>query len=150
MSATPQNAAVGFNPQSADLGISAARKAATSPVTYPPGHEALQALLAFSSLHEQIRQRKALENRSGEATEDVWELEQFVLDEVLQLVAERALTITGANGVAIALAQDNAVPLPAPSRRILGCAWIRTLDFRGRASVLGGSSAAMTLRRIRE
>jgi len=109
MSATPQNAAVGFNPQSADLGISAARKAATSPVTYPPGHEALQALLAFSSLHEQIRQRKALENRSGEATEDVWELEQFVLDEVLQLVAERALTITGANGVAIALAQDNAI-----------------------------------------
>ena len=109
MSATPQNAAVGFNPQSADLGISAPRTAATSPVTYPPGHEALQALLAFSSLHEQIRQRKALETRSGEATEDVWELEQFVLDEVLQLVAERALTITGANGVAIAVAQDNAI-----------------------------------------
>jgi N-acetylmuramoyl-L-alanine amidase/putative methionine-R-sulfoxide reductase with GAF domain len=108
MSATPQNA-VGFNPESADLGMSAARKAPTSPVTYPPGQEALQALLAFSSLHEQIRQRKVLENRSGEATADVWELEQFVLDEVLQLVAERALTITGANGVAIALAQDNAI-----------------------------------------
>src|SRR5438094_3218391 len=109
MSASPQNAAVGSNPEPADPGISAQRETSTSRVTYPPGHEALQALLAFSSLHEQIRQRKALENRSGEATEDVWELEQFVLDEVLQLVAERALTITGANGVAIALAQDNAI-----------------------------------------
>jgi N-acetylmuramoyl-L-alanine amidase len=42
-------------------------------------------------------------------TDDVWELEQFVLDEVLQLVAERALTITGADGVAIALAEGNAI-----------------------------------------
>src|SRR5439155_1277 len=64
----------------------------------------------FSSLHEQIRQRNARENRyDRQASEDVWELEQFVLDEVLQLVAERALTITGADGVAIALAQDNAI-----------------------------------------
>jgi N-acetylmuramoyl-L-alanine amidase len=110
MSASPQNANVGMNPESADLGISPTTQAATSPVTYVPGHEALQALLAFSSLHEQIRQRKVREQRSGRApAEDVWELEQFVLDEVLQLVAERALTITGADGVAIALAQDNAI-----------------------------------------
>jgi len=110
MSASPQNAAVGPNPESADPGISAARETAASPVTYAPGHEALQALLAFSSLHEQIRQRKARESRYDRQTsEDVWELEQFVLDEVLQLVAERALTITGADGVAIALAQDNAI-----------------------------------------
>src|SRR5437879_3193602 len=110
MSASPQNAAVGSNPEPADPGISAQRETSTSRVTYAPGHEALQALLAFSSLHEQIRQRKARENRHDrQASEDVWELEQFVLDEVLQLVAERALTITGADGVAIALSQDNAI-----------------------------------------
>src|SRR5437016_375885 len=110
MSASPQNAAVGSNPEPADPGISAQRETSTSRVTYAPGHEALQALLAFSSLHEQIRQRKARENRHDrQASEDVWELEQFVLDEVCQLVAERALTITGADGVAIALAQDNAI-----------------------------------------
>ena len=110
MSASPQNAAVGSNPEPADPGISAQRETSTSRVTYAPGHEALQALLAFSSLHEQIRQRNARENRyDRQASEDVWELEQFVLDEVLQLVAERALTITGADGVAIALAQDNAI-----------------------------------------
>src|SRR5438874_7729970 len=110
MSASPQNAAVGSNPEPADPGISAQRETSTSRVTYAPGHEALQALLAFSSLHEQIRQRKARESRfDRQASEDVWELEQFVLDEVLQLVAERARTITGADGVAIALAQDNAI-----------------------------------------
>jgi N-acetylmuramoyl-L-alanine amidase len=110
MSASRQNAAVGSNPEPADPGISAQRETSTSQVTYAPGHEALQALLAFSSLHEQIRQRKARENRNDrQASADVWELEQFVLDEVLHLVAERALTITGADGVAIALAQDNAI-----------------------------------------
>lgn len=76
-----------------------------------PGHEALQALLAFSSLHEQIRKRREQEMRRGTQVnaEDVWQLEQFVLDEVLQLVAERALAITGADGVAIALADGNAI-----------------------------------------
>ena len=76
----------------------------------PAGHEALQALLAFSSLHEQIRLRRARELRAGRSNPaDVWELEQFVLDEVLQLVAERALAITGADGIAIALAEDEAI-----------------------------------------
>src|SRR5256714_173440 len=76
-----------------------------------PGHEALQALLAFSSLHEQIRHRRAREVRRGVrlGPDDVWELEQFVLDEVLQLVAERALAITGADGIAIALAEGDAI-----------------------------------------
>ena len=36
-------------------------------------------------------------------------MEHFVLDEVLQLVAERALSITGADGVAIALAEADAI-----------------------------------------
>jgi N-acetylmuramoyl-L-alanine amidase len=82
----------------------------------PAGHEALQALLAFSSLHEQIRQRRARELRAGHpSTADAWELEQFVLDEVLLLVAERALAVTGADGIAIALAEDDAIVCRASS-----------------------------------
>ena len=73
------------------------------------GHEALQALLAFSSLHEQLRQRRAIEKSGVPLDADVWQLEQFVLDEVLQLVAERALTLTGADGIAIAMAEGNAI-----------------------------------------
>ena len=80
-----------------------------SPPEHVPGHEALQALLAFSSLHEQLRQRRALEKSGVPLDADVWQLEQFVLDEVLQLVAERALTLTGADGVAIAMAEGNAI-----------------------------------------
>src|ERR1700733_10536875 len=72
------------------------------------GHEALQALLAFSALHEQIRTRRAKTDNDSDPGDD-FQLEQFVLDEVLQLVAERALAITGADGVAVALAQDNAI-----------------------------------------
>ena len=95
--------------ENAVLSSSAGSRSAASSVTHAPGHEALQALLAFSSLHEQIRQRRALE-RSGEPlSADVWQLEQFVLDEVLQLVAERALTLTGADGVAVAMAEGDAI-----------------------------------------
>ncbi|HKH98951.1 MAG TPA: N-acetylmuramoyl-L-alanine amidase [Candidatus Sulfotelmatobacter sp.] len=80
--------------------------------------DALQALLAFSVLHEQVRRRKALEaghNRfnAGVQTAEFDEGEQFVLDEVLQLVAERALAITGADGLAIALAEDDEIVLRA-------------------------------------
>jgi len=73
----------------------------------PASAEALQALLAFSALHQQIRQRRAHENQNAPA--DAWQLEHFVLDEVLQLVAERALAITGADGIAIALAEGDAI-----------------------------------------
>jgi N-acetylmuramoyl-L-alanine amidase len=88
------------------------------PVDHVPGHEALQALLAFSSLHEQLRQRRALERSGVPLDADVWQLEQFVLDEVLQLVAERALTLTGADGVAIAMAEGNAIVCRATSGTI--------------------------------
>jgi N-acetylmuramoyl-L-alanine amidase/putative methionine-R-sulfoxide reductase with GAF domain len=75
--------------------------------------EALQALLAFSTLHEQIRRRRVEEARSyatgPRAAHDGWEYEQFVLDEVLQLVAERAQAITGADGIAIALAEGDEI-----------------------------------------
>ena len=123
MSANPHNPSLGLSGESSpgnrlpDDGLTgsvassspAASRPAPSFLTHAPGHEALQALLAFSSLHEQIRQRRALE-RSGEAlSADVWQLEQFVLDEVLQLVAERALTLTGADGVAVAMAEEDAI-----------------------------------------
>jgi N-acetylmuramoyl-L-alanine amidase/putative methionine-R-sulfoxide reductase with GAF domain len=75
--------------------------------------EALQALLAFSTLHDQIRRRRAEGARryaEGQGSPDnSWEYEQFVLDEVLRLVAERAQTITGADGIAIALAEDDEI-----------------------------------------
>ncbi len=99
-----------------------------------PTHEALQALLAFSSLHEQIRQRRIDDKHDEKHAEkhdrvvptgDVWELEQFVLDEVLQLVSDRALAITGADGVAIALADGNAIVCRASSGTIAPDAGVR-------------------------
>jgi len=89
-----------------------------------PGRgNALQALLAFSALHQQIRRRRALaaENSGFETIGRVTEFEageQFVLDEVLQLVAERAIAITGADGLGIALAENNEIVLRASAGAI--------------------------------
>jgi N-acetylmuramoyl-L-alanine amidase len=73
--------------------------------------DALESLLAFSALHQQIRSRRQRgpENETQLRGENSGQLEQFVLDEVLQLVAERALTMIGADGVAIALAAQDAI-----------------------------------------
>jgi len=85
--------------------------------------DALQALLAFSALHQQIRRRRALSLPSdgfetiGRVTE-FEASEQFVLDEVLQLVAERAISITGADGLGIALAENNEIVLRASAGAI--------------------------------
>jgi N-acetylmuramoyl-L-alanine amidase/putative methionine-R-sulfoxide reductase with GAF domain len=89
----------------------------------PFGGDALQALLAFSALHQQVRQRRALASRhkgfetvprAAEFEQTEFEKEeQFVLDEVLQLVAERAIAITGADGLGIALAENNEIVLRA-------------------------------------
>ena len=84
----------------------------------PRNCDALQALLAFSALHEQVRRRKALAARNagfdaGPPVAEFEQGEQFVLDEVLQLVAERAVAITGADGLAIALAENNEIVLRA-------------------------------------
>ncbi|HSY64172.1 MAG TPA: N-acetylmuramoyl-L-alanine amidase [Terriglobales bacterium] len=98
--------------------VPAVRPRASSP-TECMGHEALQALLAFSALHEQIRNRRAKQANNGSDPADDWQLEQFVLDEVLQLVAERALAITGADGVAVALAQDDAIVCRASAGSIV-------------------------------
>jgi len=84
----------------------------------PSHHDALQALLAFSALHDQIRRRKALASRQSgfDSPTPISEFEPaelFVLDEVLQLVAERAVSITGSDGLAIALADNNEIVLRA-------------------------------------
>jgi N-acetylmuramoyl-L-alanine amidase/putative methionine-R-sulfoxide reductase with GAF domain len=89
----------------------------------PSGRDALQALLAFSALHQQVRQRRALAARHGgfETIAHATEFEageQFVLDEVLQLVAERAIAITGADGLGIALAENNEIVLRASAGSI--------------------------------
>jgi N-acetylmuramoyl-L-alanine amidase/putative methionine-R-sulfoxide reductase with GAF domain len=106
MSANPKNINPGLSNQT-----QAARAGRVSPAGAPPqahGDQALQALLAFSALHDQIRQRK--KTLGGHPSkEDPWQLEQFVLDDVLHLVAERALAITSCDGVAIALAEGNAI-----------------------------------------
>ena len=84
----------------------------------PSQRNALHALLAFSALHDQVRRRKALAARhngfdAGVLHAEFDHDEQFVLDEVLQLVAERAIAITGADGLAIALAENNEIVLRA-------------------------------------
>ncbi|MGO9084373.1 MAG: N-acetylmuramoyl-L-alanine amidase [Candidatus Sulfotelmatobacter sp.] len=88
------------------------------PTQKPTQRDALQALLAFSALHEQVRRRKALASRLNgfDSATPIAEFDQgelFVLDEVLQLVAERAVAITGADGLAIALADNNEIVLRA-------------------------------------
>jgi N-acetylmuramoyl-L-alanine amidase len=106
------------------------------------GHEALQALLAFAALHEQVRTRRAQQVRDGgrSSAEDDWQVEHFLLDEVLQLVAERALAITGADGMAVAWAEGDAIVCRASAGSIAPDAGIR-LDpnsgFSGECLVSG-------------
>jgi N-acetylmuramoyl-L-alanine amidase len=87
-------------------------RAVTAPGLPLSRRDALQALLAFSALHQQVQQRRTRNPRWSEGAiggDDLFAAEQFVLDEVLGLVAERALAITGADGVAIALAEGDAI-----------------------------------------
>lgn len=65
--------------------------------------EALHALLAFSDLHAQIQSRSSREASPSDL--DLFHTERFVLDEVLQLICDRAVAITHADGVLIALAE---------------------------------------------
>jgi len=107
MATKPSNANPGLTINPVDV----ADKALASPPA--DQREVLQALLAFSTLHEQIRRKRTEEARryaTGLGTsDDAWEFEKFVLDEVLQLVAERAQAITGADGIAIALAEGEEI-----------------------------------------
>ncbi len=84
----------------------------------PSHRDALQALLAFAALHEQLRRRKALASHqlsidAGVPAAEFEQQEHFVLDEVLRLVAERGVALTGADGLAIALAENNEIVLRA-------------------------------------
>lgn len=76
----------------------------------------LQVLLAFWAMHEQVRRRKtATTRRSGNdgavLKTDLEEEAQFTLDERLQLIADRAVAITAADGMAIALQENNEIVL---------------------------------------
>ncbi len=112
---------------------------ADDPAQKPTQLDALQALIAFSSLHDQVRRRKALAARHAafDSKPSVVEFEpeeQFLLDEVLQLVAERAVAITGADGLAIALAENNEIVLRAAAGTIrpdLGARIDRDSAFSG-------------------
>jgi len=67
--------------------------------------EALRALLAFSDLHEQIRNRRVA--TGCDSDRDLFETERFILDEVLQLICDRAQAITQADGIVVALAEGS-------------------------------------------
>ena len=69
--------------------------------------EALRALLAFSELHEQIRNRRVA--RESASDRDLFETERFILDEVLQLICDRTLAITQADGIVVALVEGSAM-----------------------------------------
>jgi GAF domain-containing protein len=79
----------------------------------------LQALLTFLALHQQLRRRKVLGSHGiwddGAIQADLKEYEPFTLDEALQLVADRAIAITRADGLAIALVENNEIVLRAAS-----------------------------------
>jgi N-acetylmuramoyl-L-alanine amidase/putative methionine-R-sulfoxide reductase with GAF domain len=105
----------------------------------PTQLDALQALLAFSYLHDQVRRRRSLASQhpvfdSKAPVAEFEPEEQFVLDEVLQLVAERGVAITGADGLAIALAENNEIVLRAAAgtlRPDLGQRIDRNSSFSG-------------------
>lgn len=69
--------------------------------------EALRALLAFSDLHQQIQNRALAAETAVDL--DLFRTERFVLDEVLQLICDRAQALTQADGVMIALGEGHEI-----------------------------------------
>src|SRR5258708_39636436 len=67
--------------------------------------ETLRALLAFSDLREQIRNRRMA--AGGAPDRDLFETERFILAEVLQLICDRVRAITQADGSVVALAEGS-------------------------------------------
>ncbi|MGH9515475.1 MAG: N-acetylmuramoyl-L-alanine amidase [Terriglobales bacterium] len=107
MSATPNNAGSEWEPsQLVPYGSEAEAPARA-------GQDALQVLLAFACIHEQTAKRRSA-GLNAETSAD----EYFGLDEVLRLVAMRAISITSANGVAIALVKGNAIICRASAGKI--------------------------------
>src|SRR5436190_8755422 len=114
MSATPNNAGAGGR------GLAAAphdhNLDPPPPLEAGDGRDALQALLAFACIHEQAARRHQLRKSGGTSSGSE---EDFRLDEVLRLVAARALAITGADGVAVALADEDAIVCRASVGKIV-------------------------------
>ena len=81
--------------------------------------EALPALLAFSELHEQIQNRRVAPGCAGDR--DLFETERFILDEVLQLICDRAQAITQAEGIVVALAEASTAERSEAERPLLVC-----------------------------
>ena len=114
MSATPNNPGAGWSGPPVE--VSPADLGREHDPALDGGRNALQALLAFACIHEQAARRRALKDSASSLQTSLAlqpspasKEEEFALDEVLQLVAERAISITGADGVAIALAEEHAI-----------------------------------------
>lgn len=108
MSATPNNIGAGWS----------AAPVVASPIPEAGAKEnALQALLAFACIHGQAERRRRAANATIPETTrpSLGKEEEFALDEILQLVADRARSITGADGVAVALADESAIVCRATS-----------------------------------
>jgi len=104
MSATPNNTGAEWT---ANLVVSEPGAGPGIDINQSSGRDALQALLAFACIHEQASKRRQGQRSGAVAT--IPKQEFFGLDEVLQLVAARAISITGADGVAIALAEEDGI-----------------------------------------
>jgi len=111
MSATPNNAAPGWDAR--PLTPAPARETREA-----DGHNALQGLLAFACIHQQAARRKREVQSPSDSSMRFSREEELALDEILQLVAVRAIAITGADGVAIALAKDRAIVCRASAGKI--------------------------------
>src|SRR6201987_222112 len=113
MATHPSNAKPGLTIKSMGAPESAPQGALPTAPPSADEREVLQDLLAFSTLHEQIRRKRTEDAKRYAAGlgpgSDAWEFEKFVLDEVLQLVAERAQAVTGADGIAIAIAEGDEI-----------------------------------------
>jgi N-acetylmuramoyl-L-alanine amidase/putative methionine-R-sulfoxide reductase with GAF domain len=112
MSATVNNAGAGWSSPLTTL----SNLNAEPPDESATGRDALQALLAFACIHEQAAKHRQPKSPADSPT--ISKYEEFGLDEVLRLVAARAVSITGADGVAIALAEGKAIVCRASVGRI--------------------------------
>jgi N-acetylmuramoyl-L-alanine amidase len=119
MSATPNNAAPGWD-NARPLQPAVARETQAA-----DGHNALQGLLAFACVHQQAARRKREAQGPVDSPLKFSREEELALDEILQLVAARAVAITGADGVAIALAKERAIVCRASAGKIAPDAGVR-------------------------
>jgi hypothetical protein len=107
-------------PQDAGSGISTVNPRLDQylPAMKPSQSDALQVLLSFAALHEQMNRKKALATAHKIGLPVAEFKQQFVLEEVLQLVAERAMATTGADGLAIGLGEKDEIVLRAVAGKV--------------------------------